>query len=222
MAQRIHSFRFLERDPAKKQGRAALLMVLFVVLAMFILLQSLKFAGMIAVPGSESSSLHGVSAEAVAYIPGEDPLVHVTMESEYYGSGTARPWEENVSFLSFEVDSRKAAKIDRLVLSLGGTASDSDVANVQLSIDGEFFAERAFVDGKAVFNGIHVRLHPGNPVQFVVTGTLSDDVMPGHRVKVGFSEAEDFSVKSIVSEMLPTDVRFPMWGPAVSVIGDPI
>lgn len=200
----------------------ALLLVLFVVLAVFVLLQSLKFAGMIAVHGDERVGLHGVSAEAVAYVPGDDPMVHIDVDGESFGSGVAHPGEENVEFLSFSVDSRKAAKIDRLVLSLGGTATDGDVESVQLYIGGEFFSEQAFVDGKADFKNVHVRLHPSKVVDIRVTGALSDDVRPGRRVKVGFSDMNDFSVKSIVSEVLSVDAKFPMWGQAVSVVGNPI
>lgn len=129
------------------------------------------------------------------------------------------PGQQDARLMSFLLTSKKAAKVQRLHFSLGELADAAELTSLRLHADGAFVAERAFFEGKGAFDDLHLRLHPGTPVLVDVLGQMSDDAQPGHRLRVGFADNEAVDVKSIVSEPLETSLEFPVWGPAVSVIG---
>lgn len=220
MGRFVRSFQFVERYPGRKKARIALLGVFFLVVTAFFLLQSLKFAGVLGVNGMGRADLRGAAFERIAYDPAGDGVVSVHVDKG--ASLQAGRGEKDVELFNFSVTSHKAAKIDRLVFSLHDGSDQSDLESLQLYIDGEYFSERSFFEGKGTFDDVHVRLHPGNTVHFRLTGSVSPGAQPGHRLKVGFAEADDLVVKSIVSERLSTDLSFPARGPAVSVIGAPL
>ena len=127
--------------------------------------------------------------------------------------------QKDARLLSFTLSSRKAAKVQRMNFSLGTLAEPTDLQTLQLFIDGEFVVERPFFEGKGSFDDLHLRLYPHRDVRVDVTGSVHEDASVGHRLKLGFVEENDLIIRSIASEPLESGLTFPVWGPAVSIIG---
>lgn len=202
----------------------AMVMIFGVVLGFFLLLQSLKITGIIPrLAPLDARALRGAAlqaeAESETSVPAEKTLA---VKFEDAAAFYAAAGQQNVPLLSFTISSSKAAKVNRMAFSLSDLAMADDLESLQLFIDGELLTERAFFEGKGVFDNIHLRLHPGEEVPVEVKGQVSGDATPGHRVQIGFRERGDLVVQSIVSEPLAADVDFPAWGPAVSLIGRPL
>lgn len=164
----------------------------------------------------KTSTLHSTFLE---HAPQETDVM-VTAHHDIDRAVTAG--QKDVQLFSFTLSARKAAKVQNLSFSLGELANPTDVQSLQLFIDGEFFAERAFFEGKGTFKDVHLRLYPYRDVRIDVMGQVHENAPAGHRLQIGFESEDDLFLQSIASEPLESNLNFPVWGPAVSVIGQPL
>ena len=73
--------------------------------------------------------------------------------------------------------------------------------------------------GQISFSDIDIPMEPGAVTLIGVAGKIGEGAGTGNRMKIGLVEADDILIKNGVSERLLTDLDFPTWSPAVSVIG---
>lgn len=199
---------------------ALIVVILLFVLAGFLLpgsrRQDTAINGEVTVLGSPM--LKGQTSKRAVY-SFEDSKKDLYFVFDDTAAGFTTAGSKDVSLLNFSVSSGASAKLQKLIFSPGENTNPADLVSLQLYVNGDFVTEKPFLEGRAVFNDLKLRLHPNNNVTISIMAQLSAKAQAGHIVQVGLVSADDVMAQSITSSPLRVGLDFPAWSPAVSVIG---
>lgn len=152
--------------------------------------------------------------------PATDGLAgNAAIEVEDPGNVYVGPGQEDVSFITFSLNTDKDSKLRKLILRMEGFARPRDIEKLQLYSDGKFLAEVPFANGKGRFDNLKIPLSALEKNQFEIKGKIGEEAISGDSFRVGFKG--DDSIQIVDSELNRFSVEpdLPVWGTIVRVIG---
>ncbi|GEM_PF-5315751 len=166
-----------------------------------------------------ASGIHASAREKVLPDIKSRPAEVLQITPEKTGTRFVAPGEQNVMFMQFGITAPRDGYLERLVFTLDDFARPYDVSQLQLYHEQKLLGTVPFLEGKALFQNLHLQLAKNDLSSFEVRGKISQQAMSGDRIRIGFKSMD--AVKFQSDEALDIVAgSFPVWSQPISVIGE--